>query len=681
MKIIILFNFNKGFLFMKKLIFYTIAFAIFTLFANAQPTSLTIKTPKANDRIRFGTSVNISWDTTTGTAGQTFKFYWSETETGPWTVLPMPKGATEFVDGTASKATGNVNTSFPNKPTVWLKMELKSNPQVFAVVGPMTVYTQAASKADSTISGTISSKLHLSSSKIYQLKGIVFVADGGELSIEPGTIIFGEVGGTSALCINRGGKIFAQGTPDRPIVFTSGVVAGQRDRGDWGGLLIMGKAPTNLGEAPVEGGIADDATKKINGWFGGNDPHDNSGVLAYVRIEFAGIAESPDNELNGLMLGAVGDGTTIHHVQVSYSGDDAFEWFGGTVNAKYLIALNTIDDDFDTDNGFSGKVQFGLIKRAPNVADISNSEAFESDNDAKSSEKEPFTRGVFCNVTALGGVQDTSWTSGTGENKYHPRFLVGAQIRRNSRLSILNSIFVGWPAGVELSGNNTVRAAGVDSLYVRYNSFYGIKNNKFFYFGSGTTPTEAVDANWLSKTEYGNEFHNGQGKTDALAKINDGFGVATFNPLPSNQASYLSSAKFDVPVLNDPYFDVVPYRGAFGTERWDLPWANYDPVNTSYTLSDVEENSKLAKSMNVSIYPIPAVDFTTVNYYLPETTDMTIRFVNALGNITSTFIENKYQTAGYYNFNLNTEDLQNGIYFLQFITNNGTVSEKIVVNR
>jgi hypothetical protein len=661
---------------MKKLILFTILFAFMYITANSQPASVTIKSPVANDKIRFGTSTRISWDTT-GTAGQTFKFYWSESQTGPWTVLPMPKGATEFVDGTASKATGNVNTSFPNKPTVWLKMELKSNTNIFDVVGPLTVYTPAPSQVDSTITGTITGKLHLSASKIYGLKGVVFVADGAELSLDPGTIVFGEVGATSALCINRGGKIIAPGTAQKPIVFTSGVVAGQRDRGDWGGLLIMGKAPTNLGEAPIEGGIADDATKKVNGWYGGNDPHDNSGILTYVRVEFAGIAESPDNELNGLMLGAVGDGTTMHHIQVSYSGDDAYEWFGGTVNAKYLIAYNTIDDDFDTDNGFSGKIQFGLVKRMASVADISNSEAFESDNDSKSSEKEPFTRPVFSNITAIGPMSDTNWTSGTGEGKYHARYLTGAQIRRNSRLSIMNSVFLGWPGGIELTNDNTVRAAGADSIMIRNNSFFGIKNNKFFYFGSGTTPTANVDANWLLKPAFENEFVNGSGRVDALAKINEAFNMSNFNPLPMQNANYMTTAKFDVSVLNDPYFDKVNYRGAFGTERWDLPWANYDPVNTDYTTTDVIEyaNSLYSK---INCVPNPMETYTEVQFAIEKTSKVKIDVYNLLGVKLESLV-NQEMSAGSYGVKWEAKEVPAGMYFIRMELPNKIITEKVVI--
>jgi hypothetical protein len=130
--------------------------------------------------------------------------------------------------------------------------------------------------------------------------------------------------------------------------------------------------------------------------------NDNSGTLQYVRIEYAGYAYQPDKEVNSLTMAAVGSGTTIDHVQVVYAKDDAYEWFGGTVNCKYLIALKTQDDDFDTDNGFSGKIQFGLILRDSVIADISNSEAFESDNNASGTTAAPKTTAIFSNITAIG---------------------------------------------------------------------------------------------------------------------------------------------------------------------------------------------------------------------------------------------------------------------------------------
>ena len=160
----------------------------------------------------------------------------------------------------------------------------------------------------------------------YTLKGWVYVADGAELTIEPGTVIKGDKQTMAALIVERGGKLIAQGSQSAPIVFTSEAAKGQRKPGDWGGLIICGKAPHNAGESQIEGGPR---TK-----HGGNDPHDNSGILSYVRVEFAGYPFEKDKEINGITFGSVGDGTKVDHLLVSYSNDDSYEWVGGTVNCK-----------------------------------------------------------------------------------------------------------------------------------------------------------------------------------------------------------------------------------------------------------------------------------------------------------------------------------------------------------
>ncbi|MCL5992034.1 MAG: T9SS type A sorting domain-containing protein [Bacteroidetes bacterium] len=651
------------------------------LFGQTASAQLTIKTPKTNDNLRYGRSVLVSWDTS-NTYNKTFKFTWSQSQSGTWNQLPLPKGKTTFKDSTKNQAAvGSVLITFPNQQTLWLKMEDANNPAFSSIVGPLSVVVSNPSPIDEYIQGIITSNKTLTANKIWGLKGVVFVANGATLTIEPGTIIMGEVGATSALCINRGGKIIADGTPTKPIVFTSGVVAGSRDRGDWGGLLIMGKAPTNLVEAPIEGGIADDASTKVNGWYGGNDPNDNSGILRYVRIEFAGIAESPDNELNGLTLGAVGSGTIIDHVQVSYSNDDSFEWFGGTVNCKHLIAYNAIDDDFDTDNGYRGIIQFGLEKRLTDVADQSNSEAFESDNDGSSSEKQPFTGPLFSNMTVIGPVQDTSWAKGSGlsgTNTFHSKFLTAAQIRRNSRMGLANSVILGWPGGVELTNQNTVRAAENDSVLVRYNDFYGIKGNKFFYFGSGTNPTAGVDQNWLSKSEFGNNFANGSGMVDAVAHITNAFNMSSFNPLPTVNAPFLTTAKFDYGRLTDPFLEKVNYRGAFGTERWDLGWTEYDPVNKEYRVTDVNE-SPIYEQQNVMIYPQPASKILNVKINNVKTQNAILKIIDINGNeIRSTTSENLL-FGKLYEYQINIEDIPNGIYLLEIITTDKISTQMINV--
>ncbi len=285
---------------------------------------------------------------------------------------------------------------------------------------------------------------------IYNLLGWVYVSDGATLTIEPGVIIKGDFRSKGTLIIERGSKIVAQGSEDLPIVFTSSQVPGNRLPGDWGGLIVCGKAPNNKGELTIEGGVGS--------LHGGNDPADNSGVISYVRIEFAGIEYLVDSEINGLTLGSVGSGTKIDHVQVSHSGDDAFEMFGGTVSAKNLVAFGTWDDDFDTDNGYSGKIQYALSVRNPRVADKSASNGFESDGD----QTEPFTTCVFANVSLFGPVTNPANYTDLGGEEGSPtdaRFQAALHLRRNTQLSIYNSLIAAFPIGliIENDENSSTR--------------------------------------------------------------------------------------------------------------------------------------------------------------------------------------------------------------------------------
>jgi len=236
------------------------------------------------------------------------------------------------------------------------------------------------------ISGDITANTKWSSNNKYVLKGFVYVKSPAVLTIEPGTIIRGDKATKGTLIIERGAQIFAVGTQNSPIVFTSNEEKGNRSYGDWGGIIICGRAPINLpgGEGTVEGGT--------NAIYGGTNAADNSGKLKYVRIEFCGIAFQPNQEINGLTMGGVGNGTEIEYVQISYSGDDSYEWFGGNVDARHLIAFRGWDDDFDTDNGYSGRIQFAAAFRDKDIADQSGSNGFESDNDGQGTTATPFTK-------------------------------------------------------------------------------------------------------------------------------------------------------------------------------------------------------------------------------------------------------------------------------------------------
>lgn len=426
-----------------------------------------------------------------------------------------------------------------------------------------------------TITGDIKGNRTFSADSVYLLKGFVYVTDGATLTIQPGTVIKGEKASKGTLVVSRGGKVMAEGTAAKPIIFTSAQDAGARAQGDWGGVILLGKAPVNPsgGEAKIEGGLVPttggDEKKYI--WYGGTDVNDNSGVLKYVRIEFAGIAFTPDNEINGLTMGGVGAGTKISYVQVYRSGDDAFEWFGGTVNCDHLVATYSWDDDFDTDFGFSGHVQFGVAQRALATADVSGSNGFESDNDGNGSTQLPQTRAMFSNMTIVGPIR-VFGASGINAN-----FQNGAQIRRNSSETIMNSIITGFPVGLyidDTKGTATSNNITANTLMFQNNILAG-----------NVTATKGTFAGLSAWFTAGNNT-----VLDSTAKImlTDAFKFAPSVSTPTGRPNYLLAA--GSPALTGASFTGMPadfttvsYRGAFdGSTDWTLGWSNYDAENTAY---------------------------------------------------------------------------------------------------
>jgi len=553
-----------------------------TTYKAQEPPKPLITTPggAAGEIYRAGISYDLKWDTTTTTLGATYKFQYGTSKTGPWTDLA---GATSVKDSNVSSTVkrglfvGGFRTPSIQTTSLYIRMINLADTNLAGVSNnPISVERPLPTTVDSVLTGTITSNVYLSNTKIYGLRGFVHVVSPATLTIQPGTVIVGDtVGNNSALIINRGAKIIANGTPTLPIVFTSSAPAGQRRSGDWGGLLIYGRAKINNPgfEAAQEGGVAN-ANDKTKWYYGGAFDDDNSGILRYVRVEFGGIALQPNQELNGLTLGGVGSGTTIENVQVSYANDDGIEWFGGNVNAKRLIVVNSLDDDFDTDNGFSGKIQFAVSQRFKARADQSTSQAFESDNDATATYNSPNTSAIFSNVTAIGPLSDITTTP-------NARFGAAVQIRRNSRQSIFNSVFMGWPRGIEIAQVPTMNAALADTFQIRNNMWFGVKNT-WMNTAGGTAPA-GFDANWITKPEFGNTIDKDNANGASLE--NPFSEDATFNALPKTGSPVLTGASFTkngIVGIDDAFFEKVTYKGAFGAQRWDLPWANYDPVNTNY---------------------------------------------------------------------------------------------------
>ena len=422
----------------------------------------------------------------------------------------------------------------------------------------------------------------------YYLKGWVYITDGAELTIEPGTIIKCDKTTKAALIVERGGKLFAQGTPSAPIVFTSAQEKGKRKPGDWGGIILCGNAQNNQKEMQIEGGPR---TK-----HGGNNDSDNSGVLSYVRIEFAGYPFQKDKEINGLTLGSVGSGTKLDHIQVSYTNDDSYEWFGGTVNAKYLIAYKGWDDDFDTDNGFSGNVQFGLVIRDPRTADTSQSNGFESDNSAAGATVTPYTSATFSNITFVGPKLDASFVNTTeyinGGSLYPNNgsalgsFQAAMHIRRNSRLNCYNSIAVGYPVGLILDNQkgDTQGAATAGNMKLQNIWFAGMDAtgsdaNKVYedilVTGYDDKSKAITDR---TKKSFSSTFFLAQTGNKTFPNISDL--QLTNGYMPMATSKVLNAATFN---SMNSWFTTVSYIGAFGAnDNWMNGWTNFDPENTTY---------------------------------------------------------------------------------------------------
>jgi hypothetical protein len=384
-------------------------------------------------------------------------------------------------------------------------------------------------------------------SGVILLQNKIYVKNNATLTIQPGTIIRGDKATQGSLIITRGAKINAQGTASQPIVFTSNEAVGNRNEGDWGGIVVLGLARNNQpgGVANIEGIVPTTDTQ-----YGGAFDNDNSGTIKYVRIEFAGIALEPNKEINGITFGSVGSGTTVDYVQVSHSGDDSFEWFGGTVNCKHLIAYRGLDDDFDTDFGYRGKVQFALSIRDKDVSDApGDSNAFECDNDANGTTATPKTRPIFSNVTLVGPKGNGSIVLPAGE-KFEKAF----RFRRNSAVSVLNSLVTGWEKGLSIEGAPVVSNLNGDTMVFVNNILTNFatpswtSNNTNTVLNSGGATTAWYQSWWGV---------DGNDSTQTLAQVN---WVNIFTPLgttPDARLANGSSASSGASFTNPVFFSVV----------------------------------------------------------------------------------------------------------------------------
>lgn len=408
-------------------------------------------------------------------------------------------------------------------------------------------------KQPEVISGEITANKTLTADRVWILNGFVIVKNSAVLTIEPGTVIKGGVGQKSALIIDKGSKLIADATKERPIIFTSGKDAGSRAPGDWGGVILVGKAPTNrTTPGLLEGGVGITYGTE-------NVPNDNSGILRYVRIEYAGIGAN-DSEINALTLYAVGSGTILENIQTSYANDDAFEFFGGTVNAKNLVAYATADDDFDFDFGYTGTIQFAVALRDPKFVDAGDAgNGIECDNDKDGTDAQPVTHPKLSNFTIVGPNN----ADGTASNHNY-----GNRWRRGAKFSFSNSIILGaQKGGLSIESDRTA------SFYKTGGSEF--KNNIVAPFAtpylSNSTAFPVVDMKAKAVADGNLDM------APADVKLSSPFNLVTPNFLPATGSPALTGSFAATSGLS-----AVTYRGAFGTTDWTAGWANFNPQISTY---------------------------------------------------------------------------------------------------
>jgi hypothetical protein len=366
--------------------------------------------------------------------------------------------------------------------------------------GEAQITTPEPGAREATISSDILTNRTLYADTVYQLSGFIKVANGATLTIQPGTKIVGDydIPGSS-LFVLRGARIVAEGTAEAPIVFTSERPFGQRQPGDWGGVIIVGNGITNRG-APtyIEGTGTDAVLNPLVDYSGGTDNNDDSGILRYVRIEFAGFPTAPNEELNSLTMAAVGRGTTIEYVQVLLGLDDSFEWFGGAVDGRYLISYEAADDHFDASEGFVGRVQHMIAFQSirpeprPNLAGGAASDPQGIENDGcwaencnagnnNRSASQPYTVPVFANFTLIGPPAG-AWETPSGN--------IGMMLRRGVGGLYVNGVVARYTrAAVSLRGEQTNQRL-VDGLLAVRNIYF--TDNATIFQTSATTSGEGA---------------------------------------------------------------------------------------------------------------------------------------------------------------------------------------------
>ncbi|MBN1209681.1 MAG: hypothetical protein JXB05_32835 [Myxococcaceae bacterium] len=415
--------------------------------------------------------------------------------------------------------------------------------------------TCAPGQASCEITQDITSDTTWTQEHTYVLKANVFVKN-ATLTIEPGTVIQGGV--NTSLAITSTARIDAQGTAAEPIVFTSVVPEGSRQAGNWGGLVLLGKAPINVqgGVDNIEGYPESEETQ-----YGGTDAAHDCGTLKYVRIEFAGFRLGGNNELNGLTVGGCGTKTTVDYVQVHRGLDDGVEMFGGTANLKHVVITLPDDDGLDWDQGWTGKGQFIIVQQNR----LLGNHGIEADNSASSPNATPRSNPTLWNMTLIGSNRDKGSAAQTQG---------GAILRVGSAGSISNAIFAYFnDFSLDVAGPDSIAQANAGALTVKHTTFWSSKVSYDATSFAVKSSSDGSDFNeWM---KFGPEAEATNSVVDP--KLSKGLYVApsSSNPKPVPGFKPEAALTGGTPPA-DGFFDAsATFRGAVGDVNWLDGWTAF----------------------------------------------------------------------------------------------------------
>lgn len=558
------------------------------------------------------------------------------------------------------------------------------------------------SKNAVVVNSDITTSATWSNSNVYYLEGPVHVLSGATLTIEKGTVIRGKNTGSliGALIVAKGGKLVAEGTAQEPIVFTSEREVGNRTRGDWAGIMLCGKATINapLTNSDQSGRPFEALANDRLADYGSSlpDDNDNSGTLKYVRIEYAGYAYAINQELNSLTFAAVGRGTTIDYVQCSFGQDDSFEWFGGTVNAKHLIALAGTDDDFDMDEGYRGFGQFFLGVRHPGIYETASngqSNGFEHDNNTNLGSSTPainpginnplpVTSPTLSNVTLVGPLLSgtTAATANALNTEAAARFNNAMELRTSVATNLFNSVVFGYPRTLILNNRanltpSTATKAASDSLVVRNTTMANatgsfISANSLpagFTFSATTWLTSGPSSGWGATA--GATLNKTTSVSDSIGLVKPAFelvsGAASVASANVNQISFANSdftLNTDAPIFSrEGACFAHPRLGSLDAANCVAPNA----VDFGFVTSSAEA---------IVVYPNPATDKVQV-YTAQNFANAVVTIQNAIGTTLATQVANDHTVT------FETSNFSNGMYIVS-VNNGGKITSKtLLINR